>query len=68
LAASISSARYSALKLGKAIATNINAGSIVQISSITVPWFKLRMAIRLFFPINKLMPKATTKVSSIISQ
>jgi hypothetical protein len=33
------------LKEGKAINTNINAGVIVQINSINVPWFKYLLLI-----------------------
>jgi hypothetical protein len=40
-----SSIKYNNLKDGKAINININAGVIVQISSIKVPWFKYLLLI-----------------------
>ena len=44
-----SSIKYNNLKDGKAIAINIKAGVIVQISSRTVPWVKYLCAIGFLF-------------------
>ena len=43
--ASVLSIRYSSLNEGKAMAINTNAGVIVQISSISVPWLVYLWAI-----------------------
>ena len=47
-----SSIRYNNLKLGKAIATNTNAGVTVQINSITVPCVKYLYTIGLVLVLN----------------